>query len=79
MGYSVFRFALWNLGDSLTTPDELREKLPRLGEGSHWIVNDASERFGLVSFDEWPEEALEEARRLIGSDPVAGEEFDVLD
>ncbi len=76
---TVFRFALWNLGDSLTSLDELREKLPSLGDGSHWIASDASERFGLVSFDEWPEDALEEARKLIGSDPVAGEEFDVLD
>jgi hypothetical protein len=76
---TVFRFALWNLGDSLTSLDELREKLPSLGDGSHWIANDASERFGLVSFDEWPEDALEEARKLIGSDPVAGEEFDVVD
>jgi hypothetical protein len=76
---TVFRLALWNLGDSLTSLDELREKLPSLGDGSHWIANGASERFGLVSFDEWPEDALEEARKLIGSDPVAGEEFDVVD
>jgi hypothetical protein len=76
---TVFRFALWNLGDSLTTLDELREKLPSLGEKSHWIANDASERFGIVAFGELPAPAVEEARRLIGTDPVAGEEFDVLD
>jgi hypothetical protein len=62
----------------MTTLEELREKLPVLDEGNHWIVNPAAERFGLVSFGDPPLEALRIARELIGKEPAAGEEFDVL-
>jgi hypothetical protein len=71
------RIAIWDLGDSRASVEELREKLPVLPEGQHWISNEAAERFGLVSFGEPPAEALGQARELIGSDPVVGEEFDV--
>jgi len=74
---SVVRILLWNLGDSLASLDELREKLPRLPAGRHWVSNDAAERFGLVSFGGVPEGALRQARDLIGTDPVVAEEFDL--
>ena len=44
-----------------------------------WIWNEASERFGVVTFgDELPEEVAA-ARELIGREPDVAEEFDVLD
>jgi hypothetical protein len=77
---TVFRFAIWDLADSLASLEELRERLPPLPDGHHWIANEAGERFGIVSFGEPPPaEALEDARQLIGQEPVAGEEFDVFD
>jgi hypothetical protein len=71
------RIAIWDLGDSLASLEELREELPGLPEGQHWISNEAAARFGLVSFGEPPADALQRASELIGSDPVVGEEFDV--
>jgi hypothetical protein len=76
---SVVRILIWDLGDSLAPLAELREKLPRLPDGQHWISNDAAERFGLVSFGDPPPDALRRARELIGRDPVVGEEFDLED
>jgi hypothetical protein len=76
---SVVRILIWELGDSPAPLEELREKLPRLPEGQHWISNDAADRFGLVSFGDPPQEALRLVRELIGKDPVVGEEFDVED
>jgi hypothetical protein len=73
----MVRIAIWDLGDSAASLEELREKLPELPEGHYWISNAASERFGLVSFGDPPGDALEEATALIGSAPVVGEEFDV--
>jgi hypothetical protein len=41
-----------------------------------WLVNDASERFGLISYgDELPD--LGRVRELIGDEPAVAEEFDV--
>jgi hypothetical protein len=74
---TVVRIAIWDLGESLASLEELREKLPWLPEGQHWISNEAADRFGLVAFGDPPEEALRHARELIGADPVVGEEFDV--
>jgi hypothetical protein len=72
---SVARILIWNLYDSKTTLDELREHLPELSEGSRWISH-GDERFGLIAFgDELPD--LGEVPRLIGVEPVIGEEFDV--
>jgi hypothetical protein len=73
----VVQILIWDLGESLAPLDELREKLPWLPDGRHWISNEGSERFGLVSFGAVPAEALRQARELIGSDPVVGEEFDL--
>ena len=70
------RLVLWNLADSKTTLGELRERLPELPDGDVWISDEASERFGLISFsEELPD--LTAVRALIGKDPELGEEFDV--
>jgi hypothetical protein len=73
----ILRIFLWNLADSKTTLDELREQLPALDSGDAWISNEASERFGLVSHGEQPPAGLERIRDLIGRDPDVAEEFDV--
>jgi len=72
----VARVVIWNLADSKTTLEELREHLPDLPEGSHWISNEPGERFGLFAIgDELPE--LGEVPQLLGIDAVVFEEFDV--
>jgi len=74
---SVARILIWNLADSKTTLAELREQLPPLGEGDHWIANDTQERFGLVSTsDELPD--LSDLRELIGKAPEVAEEYDMI-
>jgi hypothetical protein len=75
---STVRLLLWNLGDSMTTLDELRAKLPEAPEGDVWISDPAGERFGLISFSE-DEEPVAKARELIGKDPEVGEEFELED
>jgi hypothetical protein len=70
------RIVIWNLYDSKTTLDELREHLPALPDGSHWISNAAQERFGLLAVgDTLPD--LGELPELIGVEPVVFEEYDV--
>jgi hypothetical protein len=72
----IARILIWNLFESKTTLDELREKLPTLPEGNLWISNGAQDRFGLISFaDEAPN--LTKVVELIGDEPVVSEEFDV--
>jgi hypothetical protein len=72
----IARILIWNLFDSKTTLEELREHLPPLPEGDLWIANDASDRFGLISFgDSLPD--LGEVPNLIGDEPAVAEEFDV--
>jgi hypothetical protein len=72
---SVVRIILWNVGDSETTIDELRARLPELDAPSRWLWNDAAERFGLIAYA-GDEAAYDEARQLIGKEPEAAEEFD---
>jgi hypothetical protein len=74
----VVRILIWNLFESKTTTDELRAALPELEPPSTWIWNEASERFGLVSFDEELPQAAGLARDLVGRDPEVYEEFDEL-
>jgi hypothetical protein len=74
---SVARILLWNLADSKTTLAELREQLPPLGDGDHWIANDVQERFGLVSTSDEPPD-LAAVRELIGKGPDVAEEYDVI-
>jgi hypothetical protein len=74
----IARIFLWNVADSKTTLDELREQLPALASGDVWISNEASERFGLLTFAQEQPEGLVRVRDLIGRDPDVAEEFDVL-
>jgi hypothetical protein len=72
----IARIVIWNLFDSKTTLEELREHLPSLPEGDVWIANEASDRFGLISFgDSLPD--LGKVQELIGDEPTVAEEFDV--
>ena len=72
----IARILIWNLFDSKTTLEELREHLPLLPEGDVWIANQAQDRFGLISFgDEQPD--LGVVPELIGYEPAVAEEFDV--
>ena len=70
------RILIWNLFDSKTTLEELREHLPALPEGDVWIANQAQDRFGLISFDEQLPD-LGAIPDLIGTEPAVAEEFDV--
>lgn len=75
---TVVRVLIWNLADSKTTLAELREQLPPLADGDHWVANDAQERFGLLSTsDELPD--LAGVRELVGKEPEVAEEYDLLD
>lgn len=75
---SVVRILIWNLGDSKTSLDELRDQLPAPADGDVWFANDVQERFGLFSTnDELPD--LAHVRALIGKEPDIAEEFDVVD
>jgi hypothetical protein len=72
----IARILIWNLYDSKSSLEELREHLPELPDGDSWISNDSQERLGLIAFgDELPD--LGEVPRLIGTDPEVAEEFDV--
>jgi hypothetical protein len=74
----VARVLLWSLFDSKTTIEELQSQLPELVPPSTWIWNEASERFGLIAFDDTPD-GLDHIRNLIGREPDAFEEFDTLE
>jgi hypothetical protein len=72
----IARILIWNLYDSKTTLEELREHLPMLPEGDVWVSNAALDRFALISFgDELPD--LGGVPELIGEEPAISEEFDV--
>jgi hypothetical protein len=73
----IVRIFLWNLANSKTTLDELREQLPGLESGDTWISNEAGERFGLITFSRDVPSEVSRVRELIGRDPDVGEEFDV--
>ena len=75
---SVVRILIWNLADSKTTLDELRDQLPAAAEGDVWFANDVQERFGLISTnDELPD--LAHVRNLIGTEPAIAEEFEAIE
>ena len=72
----IARILIWNVFDSKTTLEELREHLPSLPDGDVWITNEAHDRFGLISYgDSLPD--LGEVPELIGDEPAVAEEFDV--
>jgi hypothetical protein len=67
---------IWSLYDSKTSLDELREHLPPLPDGDHWISNAPAERLGLLAFgEELPD--LGDVPYLIGKEPEVAEEFDL--
>ena len=72
----LLRLLVWNVFDSETTIDELRESLPELDPPSQWIWNDAAERFGVIVVGEDLPESMGWAQDLIGQDPDVYEEFD---
>jgi hypothetical protein len=72
------RILIWNLYESKTTLEELREHLPMLPEGDVWVANEAQDRFGLVSFDEVLPD-LGAVPELIGEEPTVAEEFDIIE
>jgi hypothetical protein len=74
---SVVRILIWNLADSKTTLEEVREQLPPAGDGDVWIANEAQERFGLVSTSATLPD-LAALRDLIGKEPEVAEQFDAL-
>ncbi len=75
----IARILLWSLFDSKTTVDELRPQLSELTAPSVWIWNEASERFGLISFGDDVPPGLDRVRDVIGREPDVYEEFDLLD
>jgi hypothetical protein len=74
----IARILIWNLYDSKTTLEELREHLPMLPEGDLWIANEAQDRFGVISFDEQLPN-LGAVPELIGEEPAIADEFDILE
>jgi hypothetical protein len=74
---SVVRILIWNLADSMTSVDELRDQLPAAADGDVWFANDVQDRFGVFSTnDELPD--LAHVRELIGKEPDIAEEFDAV-
>lgn len=72
----IVRLLIWNVAESKSTIDELRESLPALDPPSRWIVNEVSERFGAIVFGEDLPEAIGWAQDLVGDEPDVYEEFD---
>ena len=72
----LVRLLVWNVFDSNTTIDELRESLPALDPPSQWIWNEAAERFGVIVVGEDLPESMGWAQDLIGQEPDVYEEFD---
>jgi hypothetical protein len=74
----VVRLLIWNVFDSKTTIDELRESLPELVPPSQWIWNEATERFGVIVVGEDLPESIGWTQDLVGGEPNVYEEFDSL-
>jgi len=72
----LVRLLLWNVFESRTSIDELREALPELAEPDRWIWNDATERFGVIVFGEDLPESIGWAQDLVGAEPDVYEEWD---
>ena len=72
----LVRILIWNVFDTKTSLEELREAVPGLEPPSTWIWNEASERFGLLVFGEELPEAVGWAQDLIGADADIYEEWD---
>jgi hypothetical protein len=72
----VVRLLVWNVFESKTTIDELREALPALEPPSRWVWNEATERFGAIVVGEDLPEAIGWAQDLVGDEPDVYEEWD---
>jgi hypothetical protein len=72
----LVRILLWNVYESKTSIDELRESLPELTPPSSWIWNEATERFGAIVVGEDLPESIGWAQDLVGEEPDIYEEFD---
>jgi hypothetical protein len=72
----ILRLFIWNVVESNTTIDELRDSLPELELPSQWISNEVTERFGVIVFGEELPEAIGWAQDLVGAEPDVYEEFD---
>jgi hypothetical protein len=72
----IVRLLIWNVLESKTTIDELRDSLPDLEEPSRWIWNEATDRFGIIVHGEDLPEAVGWAQDLVGDEPDVYEEFD---
>jgi len=72
----IVRLLIWNVFESKTSIDELRESLPDLAAPSTWIWNDATERFGAIVVGDDLPESIGWAQDLVGDDPDVYEEFD---
>jgi len=74
----ILRLFIWNVVESKTTIGELRDSLPELDLPSHWISNEATDRFGAIVLGEDLPESIGWAQDLVGAEPDVYEEFDVL-
>jgi hypothetical protein len=72
----IVRLLIWNVLESKTSIDELRDSLPELVPPSRWIWNEATERFGVIVVDDDLPESIGWAQDLVGDDPDVYEEFD---
>jgi hypothetical protein len=73
----IVRLLLWNLADSKTTFEELREHL-HPDRNRTWISDENTERFGVLeTWEAEPEEFPSDIRDLIGKNPEIAELFDV--
>ena len=72
----IVRVLIWNVFESKTSLDELRESLPALAAPDRWIWNEASDRFGVITFGADLPEAIGWAQDLIGGEADVYEEFD---
>ena len=70
------RLLLWNVVESKTSIDELRQSLPELEPPSQWLWNEVTERFGAIVVGEDLPEAVGWAHDLLGAEPDVYEEFD---
>ena len=72
----IVRLLIWNVFESKTSIEELRESLPELAAPSSWIWNEAAERFGAIVVGEDLPESIGWAQDLVGDEPDVYEEFD---
>ncbi len=71
---TLVRILIWNLADSRTSLDEVRDRVEPEDDVT-FIWNEAQERFGLIALGtDVPQ--FDELRELIGKEPEIAEEYD---